>query len=75
MIHPQFSEPEAALEAAGRPPRRVVLAAEEDFQLDPALVPDDADLVIIGNPTNPTSVLHSRDAIQLAATPGPSGRR
>jgi cobyrinic acid a,c-diamide synthase len=70
VIHPQFSEPEAALEAAGRPPRRVILAAEKDFQLDPALVPDDADLVIVGNPTNPTSVLHSRDAIQSLLRPG-----
>jgi cobyrinic acid a,c-diamide synthase len=64
VIHPQFSEPEAALEAAGRPPLRLVLAAENGFQLDPALVPDEADLVVIGNPTNPTSVLHSREAIR-----------
>ena len=30
----------------------------DGFRLDPALVPADADLVMIGNPTNPTSVLH-----------------
>jgi cobyrinic acid a,c-diamide synthase len=70
VIHPQFSEPEAALEAAGRPPRRVVLAAEEGFQLDPALVPGAADLVIVGNPTNPTSVLHSSEAIRSLVRPG-----
>jgi cobyrinic acid a,c-diamide synthase len=70
VIHPQFSEPEAALEAAGRPPRRVVLGAEESFQLDPAVVPGDADLVIVGNPTNPTSVLHGREAIRSLVRPG-----
>jgi cobyrinic acid a,c-diamide synthase len=70
VIHPQFSEPEAALEAAGRPPRRVVLAAGTGFQLDPAQVPGDADLVIIGNPTNPTSVLHNREAIRSLLRPG-----
>jgi cobyrinic acid a,c-diamide synthase len=70
VIHPQFSEPDAALEAAGHPPRRVVLAAEKGFRLDPALVPADADLVIIGNPTNPTSALHSRDSIRSLLRPG-----
>ena len=70
VVHPQFSEPEAALEAAGRPPRRVVLGAEEGFQLDPAVVPGDADLVIVGNPTNPTSVLHGREAIRSLVRPG-----
>lgn len=70
VIHPQFSEPDAALEAAGHPPRHVVLAAEKGFRLDPALVPADADLVIIGNPTNPTSALHSRDSIRPLLCPG-----
>jgi cobyrinic acid a,c-diamide synthase len=70
VIHPQFSEPEAALEAAGRPPQRVILAAAQDFRLDPDLVPQDADLVIIGNPTNPTSVLHGRDAVRSLLRPG-----
>jgi cobyrinic acid a,c-diamide synthase len=70
VIHPQFSEPEAALDAAGRPPRRLILPAETGFRLDPALVPADADLIIIGNPTNPTSVLHGRDAISSLLRPG-----
>jgi len=68
VVHPQFTEPEAALAAAGRPVRRVVLG--EPFTLDPALVPDDADLVVVGNPTNPTSVLHPAATLRALARPG-----
>ena len=59
-VHPSFTEPEAALRAAGHEVDRVVL--EPPYVLDPALVPDDADLVVLGNPTNPTGVLHERVA-------------
>ncbi|AQP49253.1 cobyrinic acid a,c-diamide synthase [Tessaracoccus aquimaris] len=62
VIHPQFTEPEAALLAAGRTPRRHLLRPEEGFRLDPAAVPA-AELIVVGNPTNPTGVLHSRDAL------------
>jgi histidinol-phosphate aminotransferase len=58
VVHPQFTEPEAALLAAGHRVERVLLRPEDGFRLDPALVPGDADLVVVGNPTNPTSVLH-----------------
>jgi histidinol-phosphate aminotransferase len=58
VVHPQFTEPEAALLAAGHRVERVLLRPENGFRLDSELVPDDADLVVIGNPTNPTSVLH-----------------
>jgi histidinol-phosphate aminotransferase len=68
VIHPQFTEPEAALRAAGHPVHRVVLPFP--FQLDPALVPEDADLVFLGNPTNPTSVAHARDAVTALIRPG-----
>jgi histidinol-phosphate aminotransferase len=68
VVHPQFTEPEAALRAAGHTVGRVVLGG--DFRLDPALVPDDADLVVIGNPTNPTSVLHPASALAKLARPG-----
>lgn len=57
-VHPSFTEPEAALRAAGHAVHRVVL--EPPYVLDPALVPDEADLVVVGNPTNPTGVLHER---------------
>ncbi|WP_067975340.1 Rv2231c family pyridoxal phosphate-dependent protein CobC, partial [Nocardiopsis trehalosi] len=66
VVHPQFTEPEAALRAAGHPVDRVLLPAPA-FRLDPATVPEDADLVVVGNPTNPTSVLHpARDLARLA---------
>lgn len=141
VVHPQFTEPEAALRDAGHPVERVLLRPEHGFRLtappapsprsrpasgttpdtatgpasDPApvsdsatgtppnahttpgtgpgpaastgaapttasgpdsppptnsLVPDDADLVIIGNPTNPTSVLHPSSSIAALARPG-----
>jgi histidinol-phosphate aminotransferase len=68
VIHPQFTEPEAALRAAGHEVERVILAAP--FTLDPDVVPADADLVVVGNPTNPTSVLHPADAIRALTRPG-----
>jgi histidinol-phosphate aminotransferase len=57
-VHPSFTEPEAALRAAGRKVERLVLTPP--YVLDPDDVPADADLVIVGNPTNPTGVLHQR---------------
>jgi cobyrinic acid a,c-diamide synthase len=42
----------------------VALTHEDGFRLKPEDVPDDADLVIIGNPTNPTGVRHPADAIR-----------
>ncbi|WP_131099404.1 Rv2231c family pyridoxal phosphate-dependent protein CobC [Streptomonospora litoralis] len=69
VVHPQFTEPEAALRAAGHPVERVVLEAPR-FELDPGAVPADADLVMVGNPTNPTSVLHPAAALRSLARPG-----
>ncbi|MFE4057472.1 Rv2231c family pyridoxal phosphate-dependent protein CobC [Streptomyces sp. NPDC059096] len=70
VVHPQFTEPEAALRDAGHTVGRVLLRAGDGFRLDPAEVPEDADLVVIGNPTNPTSVLHPADTITKLARPG-----
>jgi histidinol-phosphate aminotransferase len=70
VVHPQFTEPEAALRAAGHEVSRVVLSEEDGFVLDPALVPADADLVFVGNPTNPTSVLHPASALRALTRPG-----
>ncbi len=69
-IHPQFTEPEAALLRAGRPTARHLLHEASEFALDPAAVPTDADLVLVGNPTNPTGVLHPRAAIETLRAPG-----
>jgi histidinol-phosphate aminotransferase len=68
LIAPSFTEPEAALAAAGVPFQHVVLA--RPFDLDGAVVPDEADLVVVGNPTNPTSVLHTREQILALRRPG-----
>ncbi|WP_107469696.1 Rv2231c family pyridoxal phosphate-dependent protein CobC [Streptomyces mangrovisoli] len=70
VVHPQFTEPEAALRDAGHSVDRVLLREADGFRLDPALVPEDADLVVIGNPTNPTSVLHPAATITRLARPG-----
>ncbi|MCW7944731.1 aminotransferase [Streptomyces hygroscopicus] len=70
VVHPQFTEPEAALRDAGHTVDRVLLRQSDGFRLDAALVPDDADLVVIGNPTNPTSVLHPAAVITELARPG-----
>ncbi|MCR6488820.1 Rv2231c family pyridoxal phosphate-dependent protein CobC [Amycolatopsis sp. OK19-0408] len=70
VVHPQFTEPEAALRAAGHAVSRVLLSEEDGFVLDPALVPADADLVFVGNPTNPTSVLHPASTLLALARPG-----
>ncbi|MFJ3668699.1 Rv2231c family pyridoxal phosphate-dependent protein CobC [Streptomyces sp. NPDC090106] len=70
VVHPQFTEPEAALRDAGHGVDRVLLRAEDGFRLDPGAVPEDADLVVIGNPTNPTSVLHPAASIAELARPG-----
>lgn len=70
VVHPQFTEPEAALRDAGYEVGRVVLRAEDGFRLDPAAVPESADLVVVGNPTNPTSVLHPAAELARLARPG-----
>ncbi|MFJ6661486.1 Rv2231c family pyridoxal phosphate-dependent protein CobC [Streptomyces sp. NPDC091377] len=70
VVHPQFTEPEAALWEAGHRVGRVLLREADGFRLDPAAVPEDADLVVIGNPTNPTSVLHPAAEVARLARPG-----
>ena len=69
VVHPQFTEPEAALRRAGRVPDRLVLRADTAFALHPALVDPRADLVFVGNPTNPTGVLHPRATLEALRAP------
>lgn len=68
VVHPTFTEPEAALRSAGIPVVRV--PTDGEHRLVPARVPDGADLVVLGNPTNPTSVLHPADTVRALARPG-----
>jgi histidinol-phosphate/aromatic aminotransferase/cobyric acid decarboxylase-like protein len=68
VVHPQFTEPHAALEQAGHAITEVVLP--EPFTLDPEAVPGDADLVMVGNPTNPTGALHRADVLRELVRPG-----
>ncbi|WKG01357.1 Rv2231c family pyridoxal phosphate-dependent protein CobC [Mycolicibacterium sp. HK-90] len=68
LVAPSFTEPEAVLEAAGVPIEHVVLPPP--FTLPGVAVPDGADLVVIGNPTNPTGVLHRREDILALRRPG-----
>jgi histidinol-phosphate aminotransferase len=70
VVHPSFTEPEVALRAAGHPVERLLLDPADGYRLDPAAVPEDADLVVLGNPTNPTSVLHPADSLVALARPG-----
>lgn len=70
VVHPQFTEPEAALRDAGHRVERVLLPEWNGFRLDADAVPEDADLVVVGNPTNPTSVLHPAAELARLARPG-----
>ena len=68
VVHPSFTEPEFALRAAGVAVTRVVL--EPPYTLDPALVPEEADLVVVGNPPHHTSVLPPARTLRALQRPG-----
>jgi histidinol-phosphate aminotransferase len=68
LIAPSFTEPDAALRSAGVVVQHVVL--DPPFGLAGTRVPDEADLVVVGNPTNPTGVLHTREQIRSLRRPG-----
>jgi histidinol-phosphate aminotransferase len=70
VVHPSFTEPEVALRHAQVPVHRVILRADDGYTLRPELVPAEADLVVVGNPTNPTSVLHPAATLRRLARPG-----
>ncbi|MGC3993091.1 MAG: cobyrinate a,c-diamide synthase [Propionicimonas sp.] len=66
VVHPQFTEPEAALRAAGHAVQRWLLPVAAGESADPAGpplgdLPAWADALFVGNPTNPTGWLHRRD--------------
>jgi histidinol-phosphate aminotransferase len=70
VLHPGFTEPEAALRAAGVDVVRVLTDAADSHRLHPDRVPVEADLVVIGNPTNPTGVLHPAAKVRALCAPG-----
>lgn len=70
VVHPGFTEPEVALRDSGVPVHRVLLAESDGYALHAEQVPEDADLVVIGNPTNPTSVLHRHGVLAALVRPG-----
>ena len=77
VVHPSFTEPRGGPARRRAPGRAAACCDAPGYRLDPAAVPADADLVVLGNPTNPTSVLHPADDRRRAGPPGPgaAGRR
>jgi len=69
-VHPGFTETEAALRAHGVPVARVLRDAERGFALDPAAVPEAADLVVVGNPASPSGTLDWSGALLALRRPG-----
>jgi len=69
-VHPSFTAPEAALRAAGVEVHRVLRRPGDDFALDPAAVPDEADLVVLGRPDNPTGRLEAVGTVADLCRPG-----
>ncbi len=68
-IHPSFTEPEAALRAVGADVVRV-MREPDNWTLDVEAVPDDAEVVVVGNPNNPTGSLSPADMIASLCRPG-----
>lgn len=68
VVHPQFTEPESALLTAGHAVDRLLLDERDGFKLKNP--PETADLVVVGNPTNPTSCLHESGQIEGWLRPG-----
>lgn len=69
-IHPGFTGAEAALRAAGVPVARVMRDPEAGFALDPGAVPEEADLVVLGRPDNPTGVVDPEATVGALCRPG-----
>jgi histidinol-phosphate/aromatic aminotransferase/cobyric acid decarboxylase-like protein/adenosyl cobinamide kinase/adenosyl cobinamide phosphate guanylyltransferase len=69
-VHPGFTEAEAALRAHGVPVARVLRDPEAAFALDPGAVPEQADLVVVGNPASPSGTLDPASALLALRQPG-----
>jgi histidinol-phosphate aminotransferase len=69
IVAPSFTEPEAALQTTGHRVQHV-WRDPDSFHLDPAAVPAEADLVVTGNPNNPTGTLDPATTLASLARPG-----
>jgi histidinol-phosphate/aromatic aminotransferase/cobyric acid decarboxylase-like protein/adenosyl cobinamide kinase/adenosyl cobinamide phosphate guanylyltransferase len=69
-VHPGFTEGEAALRAHGVPVVRVLRRPDDGFALDPVAVPQQADLVLVGNPASPSGTLDPASALLALRRPG-----
>jgi histidinol-phosphate/aromatic aminotransferase/cobyric acid decarboxylase-like protein/adenosyl cobinamide kinase/adenosyl cobinamide phosphate guanylyltransferase len=69
-VHPGFTEGEAALRAHHVPVVRVLRDPEHGFALDPTVVPDAADLVLVGNPASASGTLDPAAAVLALRRPG-----
>jgi histidinol-phosphate/aromatic aminotransferase/cobyric acid decarboxylase-like protein/adenosyl cobinamide kinase/adenosyl cobinamide phosphate guanylyltransferase len=69
-VHPGFTESEAGLRAHGVPVVRVQRDPDAGFRLDPDLVPDEADLVVVGQPASPSGTLDPASALLALRRPG-----
>ena len=68
-VHPSFTEPHAAPAAVGASVATVVRdTGRREF--DPAAVPNDAEIVVVGNPNNPTGALDDPETILSLCRPG-----
>ena len=68
-VNPMFTEPEAALRASGMNVTRA-FRNPETFALDTEAVPEEADLVVLCNPNNPTGNLDRATEVELLVRPG-----
>jgi histidinol-phosphate/aromatic aminotransferase/cobyric acid decarboxylase-like protein len=68
-VHPTFTEPEAALRACGAEVAHVA-RDPRDWSFDPAAVPARAEVVVLGNPNNPTGALDPPASVLALLRPG-----
>jgi histidinol-phosphate aminotransferase len=68
-VHPSFTEPEAALRAAGAEVAHVA-RDPSGWTFDPDAVPAGAEVVVLGSPNNPTGGLAPPAAVRALLRPG-----
>ncbi|MDX6470480.1 MAG: histidinol-phosphate aminotransferase [Gaiellaceae bacterium] len=69
VVHPAFTEPDAAFAAVGTTVTRV-MREPSAWTFDPRDVPADADVVVVGSPNNPTGNVDAPAVLAELARPG-----